>query len=213
MFTGIIEDVGELVSLERKGRTAKVTVKAGLPLGEIEIGESIAVNGACLTLERLDGGALVFHALAETMRRTNLASLRQGDPVNLERALRLGDRLGGHLVSGHVDATGKVTACRRNGDDLELTVAIPDNADFPVVPKGSIAINGVSLTIARINGHEVTVCLIPHTWKATNLQFAKPGTLLNLEADMLGKYVQQAIRAQSEPKRPITLSTLSDAGF
>ena len=213
MFTGLIEKMAPCRKLDISGEHGRLFLENVFPPAELSAGESIAVNGACLTLERLDGGALVFHALAETMRRTNLASLRQGDPVNLERALRLGDRLGGHLVSGHVDATGKVTACRRNGDDLELTVAIPDNADFPVVPKGSIAINGVSLTIARISGHEVTVCLIPHTWKATNLQFAKPGTLLNLEADMLGKYVQQAIRAQSEPKRPITLSTLSDAGF
>ena len=214
MFTGLIEKMAACRSLETSGQQAKLVLENPFQDDALVVGESIAVNGACLTLERHDSHALVFHTLAETLRRTNLGALKTDSLVNLERALRLGDRLGGHFVSGHVDATGTILACQRRHDDLELTVTIPDGADFPAVPKGSIAINGVSLTIADLHPGRLTVCLIPHTWKATNLQFARPGALVNLEADLLGKYVRQALAAtNARPESRLTLDSLTQAGF
>ncbi len=211
MFTGIIEDVGELVSLERKGRTAKVTVKAGLPLGEIEIGESIAVNGACLTVEKVAAGTIRFHALAETLSRTNLGGLRPGDRVNLERAMKLGGRLGGHIVTGHVDFCAKVLSAGQNGDDFELKIAFPPEQHDYFVPKGSVAVNGVSLTIASLADDSFTVCLIPVTRSATNLDYLSAGGLANIETDILGKYVVGAMRRGKASD--ITMETLINAGF
>ncbi len=211
MFTGIIENVGELVSLERKGRTAKVTVKAGLPLGEIEIGESIAVNGACLTVEKIAAGTIRFHALAETLSRTNLGGLRAGDRVNLERAMKLGGRLGGHIVTGHVDFCAKVLSAGQNGDDFELRIAFPPEQRDYFVPKGSVAINGVSLTIASLSDDSFTVCLIPVTRSATNLDSLSAGSLANIETDILGKYVVGAMHRGKASD--ITMETLINAGF
>lgn len=214
MFTGLIEKMAACRKLEISGNQGKICLDNPFADRELVIGESIAVNGVCLTLEQFDSSALVFHALAETLRRTNLGSLGKGGMVNLERALKLGDRLGGHLVSGHVDATGRVLACHRQQDDLELTVELPeDQEEFPVVMKGSITINGISLTIARLEGRQATVCLIPHTWKVTNLQYVKPGAFVNLEADMLGKYVAQALKPYQQGKSRVTMDMLTEAGF
>ena len=211
MFTGIIEDAGELVSLERKGRTAKVTVRTGLPLSEIEIGESIAVNGACLTVEKVSAGNIHFHALAETLSRTNLGGLRNGDCVNLERAMKLGGRLGGHIVTGHVDFCSKVLSAGPNGDDYELRIAFPHEQRDYFAPKGSVAVNGVSLTIASLADDSFTVCLIPVTRNATNLNSLSVGSLVNIETDILGKYVVGALRHNNA--QGITLETLINAGF
>ena len=211
MFTGIIEDIGELVSLERNGRTAKVIVRAGLPLDEIEIGESIAANGACLTVEKVSAGTIRFHALAETLSRTNLGGLRTGARVNLERAMKLGGRLGGHIVTGHVDFCAKVLSAGQNGDDFELRIAFPsDQRDF-FAPKGSVAVNGVSLTIASLSDDSFTVCLIPVTRDATNLNALSAGSLVNIETDILGKYVVGALHHGNA--QGITMETLINAGF
>ena len=211
MFTGIIEDKGEFVSLERKGRTAKVTVKSDLPLAEIELGESIAVNGACLTVEGIVSGAIRFHALAETLSRTNLGGLRSGDCVNLERAMKLGGRLGGHIVTGHVDFCAKVLSAGRNGDDYELKIGFPPEQRDYLVKKGSVAVNGVSLTIASLADDSFTVCLIPVTRDATNLSSLSAGSPVNIETDILGKYVVGAMR-HGNPQG-ITMETLINAGF
>ncbi len=211
MFTGIIEDIGELVSLERNGRAAKVTVRAGLPLNEIELGESIAVNGACLTVEKVSAGTISFHALAETLSRTNLGGLRSGAKVNLERAMKLGGRLGGHIVTGHVDFCAKVVSAGQNGDDFELRIAFPPEQRDYFAPKGSVAVNGVSLTIASLTDDSFTVCLIPVTRSATNLNALTAGSLVNIETDILGKYVVGALRRSNA--QGITMETLINAGF
>ena len=211
MFTGIIEDMGELVSLERKGRSAKVMVRSGLPLDEIEIGESIAVNGACLTVEKVSAGTIRFHALAETLSKTNLGGLRAGEHVNLERAMKLGGRLGGHIVTGHVDFCAKVLSAGKKGDDYELRIGFPtDQRDF-FAPKGSVAVNGVSLTIASLADDSFTVCLIPVTRNATNLNALSAGSLVNIETDILGKYVVGAVRHGNS--QGITMESLINAGF
>lgn len=212
MFTGLVETTGQLRSISRQGKTAKLAVETTLPQAEIAIGDSVAVNGACLTVEEKPGGGLlVFHALQETLSRTNLGQCRAGAEVNLERALRLGDRLGGHLVSGHIDGTAKVVGIKTGQDDIRLTIALPPLLSPLLIPKGSVAVNGVSLTIADLGDTAFTVCLIPHTWKATNLHRLKPGSLVNLEADMLGKYI---LRWQQVGSRTaVDMDTLRQAGF
>ena len=216
MFTGLVETVGTLKSLAIKGKAAGIAVAADFPDGGgLAIGDSVAVNGVCLTVTRLDGGIIEVHALAETLRRTNLGGLKTGQTVNLERALRLGDRLGGHVVSGHVDGAAPVTAIGRNGDDLELQVALaPELAPF-LVMKGSIAVNGVSLTVARLDRASFGVCIIPHTWTHTNLCRLKPGDRVNLETDILGKYVLRQRELEDAPSSSSTVSmdTLANAGF
>jgi riboflavin synthase len=189
MFTGLIEDVGELAGRMPLGNAAKLTVRTALPASGIEVGDSIAVNGACLTVESMADGVVRFHALNETLNRTNLGGIAIGGRVNLERALCLGDRLGGHLVSGHIDTTAAVQKVGKAGEDIVLTVALPKSLQALLIPKGSIAINGVSLTIAELAKSNFSVRIIPHTWSATNLPGLTSGSPVNLEADLVGKYV------------------------
>ena len=211
MFTGLIEDIGKLVGLERHGKAAKLSVSSTLPLAEIAIGDSIAVNGACLTVESAGAGVIHFHTLAETLSRTNLGFASKGTPLNLERALCLGSRLGGHIVTGHVDFCAEVLSAGRKGDDFELEIAIPDGQQSYFVEKGSVAVNGVSLTIADVTPNRFKVCLIPLTRAKTNLDSLKPGDKVNVETDILGKYVVGMLHAPE--KKGITMDTLINAGF
>lgn len=220
MFTGLVESVGKLV-----GRSGEhIRVRPARRFESPQFGESVAVNGCCLTLERdFPDGTLEFFTLAETLDRTNLGRLPIGSPVNLERALRLGDRLGGHLVSGHIDSVAAVLSFTRCADgDFELVVELPELLAPEVVEKGSIAIDGVSLTVVRVEKGSFAVRLIPVTRAETALAGRTPGTLVNLEGDLIGKYVlrQLALRdggAAGEPERcsgsSISMETLRQAGF
>lgn len=209
MFTGIVEMRGTLQA--RRGH--QLLIRTAKPLPDPVYGESIAVNGCCLTLESWNGTELTFHVLAETLDRTNLGALKIGASVNLERALKVSDRLGGHLVSGHIDAVGKVLA-RHIARDVELTVAFPEELAKFIVWKGSIAIDGVSLTVARLEGNTFTVCLIPVTLAETALEEREPGMPVNLETDLAGKYiVRQLELAEAGRKSNITMDTLQEAGF
>lgn len=213
MFTGLIEDVGTLVARERGGESAKFAIATNLPIAEFAIGESVAVNGACLTVEsKAESGLLHFHTLAETLSRTNLGDIPLNSAVNLERAMRLDGRLGGHLVSGHVDAVARVVSVAMQRGDFVLTVSLPENLAPLAIPKGSIAVNGVSLTIASLAKDRFTVHIIPHTWGATNLKDLTSGGAVNLEADLIGKYVlrhQELIAGVSS----VTMDSLRDSGF
>ena len=211
MFTGLIEDVGSLVECRRLGKTAKLSVRTALPEAELAIGDSIAVNGACLTIESFGGGIVHFHCLEETLSRTNLGSVGRGGRLNLERALRFGDRLGGHIVSGHVDFCGKVLVAGRQGDDFALEISFPDEHRPCIVEKGSIAVNGVSLTIAAVERNAFRLALIPVTLGKTNLGDLAVGDSVNIETDMLGKYV--AANLATCKKSEITMKTLLEAGF
>ena len=213
MFTGLIEDVGELVARRSLGRSGKLEIRTGMPLDELDAGDSVAVNGACLTVEEADAASrrLAFHTLTETLSRTNLAERPLGSEVNLERALRLGDRLGGHLVQGHVDATGPILAIDRREDDLVVRVSLPERIRHLVIPKGSIAVDGISLTIADLGREWFEVHIIPHTWSETSLRSARPGDPVNLEADMLGKYVLRQRELASGGT--VTEASLREAGF
>ncbi len=186
-------------------------VDTGLPAtANLKIGDSVAVDGCCQTIVTLDGAVCAFDCLAETLDRTNFAHYKAGQRVNIEPALAVGDRLGGHIVQGHVDAAVPVLSIARRGGDLALTVKRPSRGDFPAVEKGSIAINGVSLTIAELTEEGITVCIIPHTWEATALNTLKAGSKVNLEADILGKYIAEL--CGKTPSR-VTLESLQNAGF
>lgn len=212
MFTGLIESTGEFRSRLRQGTSAKLEIAAGFPLGDIELGESIAVNGACLTVEEVDSasGSLRFHCLSETLERTSLGILSPGSVVNLERALCLGGRLGGHLVQGHVDCTAEIFDIGTRGDDTVFCIALPDSIAPLVIHKGSIAVDGISLTIAELKSDSFAVHVIPHTWANTNLREASDGDLVNLEADLVGKYVLRQGRGKTGG---ITMGDLTSAGF
>lgn len=218
MFTGLIEDVGTLVARHSLGHAGKLRVATALPLADVKLGDSIAVNGVCLTVEELIPSAkeLVFHTLSETLVRTNLGQIPTGGAVNLERALRLGDRLGGHLVSGHVDGTAAITGITRSADDWVFTIQLPPSLAAGLIMKGSIAIDGISLTVASLTSTSFSVHLIPHTLAKTNLEGATAGRIVNLETDMIGKYIlRQAELGQVSTggNKPVTMENFLQAGF
>jgi len=191
MFTGIVETVGKIVRLERGERLASVVVEAPAVCVGVKRGDSIAVNGACLTVTAVDGGRLSFEAVAETLARTNLGELTIGSGVNLERAVRADQRLDGHIVQGHVDVVGRVRALQREGADVRLFIACDPPFLALLVEKGSVAIDGVSLTVVRVEAGGFDVALIPHTLESTTLGQHSVGDRVNLEADVLGKYVKR----------------------
>ncbi len=214
MFTGIVQSIGEVREFRREGGGARLAVSTGLDPADIRLGDSIAVDGCCQTVAAFDGGACVFHALAETLDRTVFGEYRAGRKVNIEPALRLGDRLGGHIVTGHVDGVVAVKSIARRGGDIALTLARPPlpPEEFPLVPKGSIAIGGVSLTVAELTAETVTVCIIPHTWEHTTLQFLRAGMRVNVEGDAIGKYVAGLMQPHTPTSR-VTLEAMREAGF
>ena len=217
MFTGLIEKTGVLTGRESGAKAGRLFVKPDTPWTDLESGESIAVNGACLTFEKKSGGSLVFFVMKETLDRTNLGGLAVGARVNLERALSFGSRLGGHLVSGHVDAAVKVVSFGRIGDDYELRMEMPADLRIFFVPKGSVCVNGVSLTLTDVNDKTFAVRLIPTTRRETNLDGLKSGDLVNIETDLIGKYVCEQLRhmdgAAGQGGRKLTMDDLTEAGF
>lgn len=196
MFTGIIEATGKVSMLELLPKGGRLVLQAGrLAVAELGEGESVAVNGCCLTVTSINAatGELAFDLLRETLDVTNLGGLRVGSVVNLERSLRLGDRLSGHMVQGHVDATGTITRLEHQGQDHCLTITMPPGFVRQIIPRGSIAIDGCSLTAAQLDGDTVTCFIIPHTWEVTRLHALAIGDKVNLEFDMIGKFVRRML--------------------
>jgi riboflavin synthase len=191
MFTGIVETVGRVTEVEPGGERTRLTVEAPEVTGGVKLGDSVAVNGCCLTVVAFDARTLVFDAIQETLDKTSVGLLEVGSRANLERAVPAGGRLDGHIVQGHVDGTGTVRALTHDGDDVRLEVACgPDVAEY-LVPKGSVAIDGVSLTVVGARDDGFDVALIPHTLAVTTLGEREAGDRVNLEADVLGKYVKK----------------------
>ena len=202
MFTGIVEAVGAVAALRRASHSTRIEIEAPGLAAEVGVGDSVAVNGACLTVTAASGARMSFEAVAETLARTGLGGLRVGARVNLERALRAGDRLDGHIVQGHVDGTGTVRVLERAGDDVRLHVDCgPEVAEY-LVPKGSVAIDGVSLTVVSARADGFDVALIPHTLAVTTLGDRRPGDRVNLEADVLGKYVRRYLERLTPGRTP-----------
>lgn len=194
MFTGIVREVGRVVAVEGgAGEGAVVVVDAPATAPGVEVGGSVAIDGVCLTAETVDGARLRFHAVPETLRRTSLAGLAGGDAVNVEPALRAGEPLGGHLVQGHVDGIGRVQSVEAEGEGLRVVVEAPPAILRYCVEKGSIAVHGVSLTVAELFDDAFGVALVPHTLEATTLGELVPGREVNLEVDVLAKYVERLL--------------------
>jgi len=192
MFTGLVETLGTIARSANTGAGRVLTVSEAIA-PRLSIGESVAVNGVCLTVVAIRGNEFDFEVGPETLLKTNLGSLRTGDRVNLERSLRVGDRLGGHFVQGHVDAVGKIESRSHNGDWEDVWFGCRDELTRLMVPKGSIAVDGVSLTLVNVEAERFSVMLIPHTQSMTTLGFKKSGDWVNLEADMLAKHVAKLL--------------------
>ena len=194
MFTGIVEGMGKIAQItNRRDGTRRVTVDAAFALGKLPKGASIAVDGVCLTVTSSRGRRFSADLGPETLACTNLDRLQKGVKVHLERPMRLGDPVGGHLVAGHVDGTGRVLAARRDGRALELRVEVPGALAAEIAPKGSVAIDGVSLTVNRVVGGRFSVMLIPHTLKMTCLGKRAPGDRVNIETDLIAKHVTRTV--------------------
>lgn len=192
MFTGLIADLGQVVACERGTQGAELEIETPLA-DELAVGDSIAVNGVCLTATSVGRGQFGAQAIAETLRRTSLSALGPGSHVNLELPLRVGDRLGGHIVQGHVDAVAAVQSAQQDGFSRVITVALPPELARHAVLKGSIALDGVSLTISALEAESLSVSLIPETLQRTTLGAAQPGDLLNVEVDVLAKHVERLL--------------------
>lgn len=219
LFTGIVEELGQVRKVNRGAASAQLCVAAAKVMAGLAVGDSVAVNGVCLTVTSLLGDAFTVDVMAETLAKTNLGELKIGDRVNLERALRFGDRLGGHLVTGHVDGVGRILRKEKREIAWVFTIAAPREVARYLVRKGSVAVDGISLTVVDAWDEGFTVSVIPHTAAVTTLGFKGPGDTVNLEADLIGKYVEKflgASRPQGEGKPgagKIDQNFLAEHGF
>ena len=213
MFTGIIEEVGHV---NRIGGGSLV-IDCHKVLEDVQLGDSIAVNGVCLTVTHFDKSSFTADVMPETVRRTSLAELKKGSPVNLERALTLASRLGGHIVSGHIDGTGEIIKFADEGNAILMTISAGPELLRYIVEKGSVALDGISLTVAQVTDSDFTVSLIPHTREVTNLGSKKTGSPINIETDVLGKYVEKMLKGSSsapaKAQSNMTLDFLRENGF
>lgn len=214
MFTGIVEQVGKVTGIKEERGTRRLTVSASRMIKELKKGDSIAVSGVCLTAVNLTPNSVAFDLAEETWTRTSFSRMHEDALVNLELPMRADGRFGGHIVQGHVDGTGEFVALDRipGANDYWLRIRIPEDLERYVISKGSLSIEGISLTVAKIEGTEVTVAIIPHTREMTNLRSLKPGDPVNLEVDMIAKYVEKMVKGES-PSSPLTVERLVQQGF
>lgn len=215
MFTGLVEEIGRVESVVKSTKSSRITIKAKKILEGVELGDSISTNGVCLTVTSFDTGRFSVDVMAETMRSSNLSSFSPGDEVNLERALSLGDRLGGHIVSGHIDGMGTILNFQREDNAVWITIGCSPEVLKYIIYKGSIAIDGVSLTVAYVDESVFKVSIIPHTKDMTTLLVKKVGDKVNLECDMIGKYIEKLLGAKEQApiKKGIDLDFLNENGF
>jgi riboflavin synthase len=211
MFTGLIKTIGTVQKATPSGGSKEFTIKAAEIITEIEIGDSVAVNGICTTVTAVQPDGFRFTAAPETLKKTTAGNWKIGTEVNLELPLKVGDALHGHWVQGHVDTTVNIVKRHTAGSSVLLTVEIPKTLINQIVPRGSVALDGVSLTVARMEGNRITVSLIPHTLEKTTLRHHNIGDHLNLETDILGKHVIQYLQSQQESK--VNLDSLREQGF
>lgn len=210
MFTGIVEEMGTVRRLNQSPNRCELELSASKVLEGTQIGDSIAVNGVCLTVIRLGEEHFTADVMPETLRRSNLGQLKPGSKVNLERAMAANGRFGGHIVAGHIDGTGKILAMQPEGNAVLVTISATPELLRYVVEKGSIAIDGISLTVAKVSHTDFTVSLIPHTGEETTLLRHRPGEIVNLETDIIGKYVEKLMQPKSGG---VTMELLQQNGF
>ncbi len=216
MFTGIIEEIGTILSVQKGSKSARLTIQGALVFDDLKLGDSVAINGVCLTATSLSGRVFTADVMRETLSRSNLGDLRAGSRVNLERAMLSGGRFGGHIVSGHIDGTGQIS--RMDMDDNAVWVTIEAAAEILkyITEKGSITIDGISLTVARVDEKSFAVSVIPHTGRETTLLDKAVGSTVNLENDIVGKYIERFVGLNTKKEQPaskITMDFLAKAGF
>ncbi|WP_062514900.1 riboflavin synthase [Halobacillus sp. KGW1] len=215
MFTGIVEEIGTMKSVKNKTEALEVTVEADVVVKDVQLGDSISVNGVCLTVAGFTDKTVTFDVMPETYRATNIHELKQGSPVNLERAMAAGGRFGGHLVSGHIDGTGTIVSKKPESNAVYYEIELPDELIHYFVYKGSIAVDGTSLTVFGVSENKVTISLIPHTVEHTVLGGKDRGDRVNIECDMIGKYVAHFLGAEKKHEQAAGMSQqfLKDNGF
>lgn len=215
MFTGIIEEIGTISAVRRNPLEAKLTISAEKIFSDLKIGDSFAVNGVCLTASEISGNTFTADVMNETFHRSSLSELKSGSPVNLERAMAADGRFGGHIVAGHVDGTGVITNIRKDDNAVWYTISAENSIMKYIIEKGSVAVDGISLTVAEVLKDSFSVSVIPHTAKETILSQKKPGDTVNLENDLVGKYVEKLLNFNHDekPKSRITREFLANAGF
>jgi len=215
VFTGLVQAIGTIIKTEILGRDLRISISSNPQFENIEIGESIAVNGACLTVERNNGDIFSVYASEETLKRTNLKNITTGTKVNLERAIRPIDRLGGHLVSGHVDCLSVVKEIKEVGESTKYTLNFPEKFSKYVVEKGSIALDGISLTINQCGSNFIEINIIPETKNKTTISQWKVGTKVNTEFDIVGKYIEKMVSPweKNSEKKELTIDFLREHGF
>lgn len=217
MFTGVIEELGKILAIDRQGISGSIRIRAKKVLEGTRIGDSIAVNGICLTVVSMQEGQFTADVMAETIRRSSLSGAKPGDAVNLERAMAADGRFGGHIVSGHIDGTGYIRSYRREENAVWVTIGAKPDILRLIVEKGSICIDGISLTVAAVTEDAFSVSVIPHTGTQTTLLMHEPGAVVNLENDVVGKYVERLlhftdVKSSPEPSG-ITMEFLAEHGF
>lgn len=215
MFTGIVEEIGSLKAVKNKTESLELKLSADKVLEDVQLGDSISVNGVCLTVTGYSKDTVSFDVMPETYRATTLNELTQGSPVNLERAMSANGRFGGHLVSGHIDGTAKIVSKKPESNAIYYEIELPDDLVHYFVYKGSIAVDGTSLTVYGVEENKVTISLIPHTVEHTVLGGKGPGDLVNIECDMIGKYVAHFLGNQQseQSKSSVSMNLLKDNGF
>ena len=213
MFTGIIEEVGTVKAVQHGGNNSFIRIEAKKVLEDVHLGDSIAVNGVCLTVTHFDSTTFQADVMNETLSRSSLGTLTNGSPVNLERAMAAGGRFGGHIVSGHIDGTGSIADIRNDGIAVWYTVSANPEILRYIVEKGSIAIDGISLTVAKVTESTFSVSIIPHTASQTILGTKKVGDTVNLENDIVGKYVQKLMKPAKTEKSGVSMEMLAKNGF
>ncbi len=214
MFTGIVEELGTVKRIDRGSNSCQISILAKKVLEDVKLGDSIAINGVCLTVISFDQDNFAADMMAETLEKTNLKNLGSGQRVNLERATRLGDRMGGHLVQGHVDAVGTIVEQQKVDIAQVIRISAPEELLHYLVAKGSVAIDGISLTVVEVLADSFTVSIIPHTAKMTTLGLKKTGDTVNLESDIIGRYVEKLLkRSEGKKKTVLTSEYLAQHGF
>ena len=211
MFTGLVEEIGIVHTVNHYRYSRRFTISAHKVVNDVNVDDSICINGVCQTVIQYDPSSFVVQAVDETLRKTNFGNLKIGDPVNLERSLRPTDRMGGHFVQGHVDGTAKVVRIEPQSAGKLLSLELPEQLLSFVVPLGSIALDGVSLTVARLQGNLATIALIPHTLACTNFKHLKPGSILNVETDLIGRYIVKQLAPYH--KGALSQKMLEESGY
>lgn len=213
MFTGIIEEIGQVENILYIAESAEIFIKAKLVLEDSKVGDSISVNGVCLTITQFSDSGFAADVLAETMRRSNLNLLKRSDKVNLERALAANSRFGGHIVAGHIDSTGKIIETKKESNGIWIKIESDSSFLRYIVEKGSVAIDGISLTVVAVTDTWFSVCIIPHTSQETTLNIKGVNDIVNLEADIVGKYVEKFMGYRTNNESTLTLEFLQKNGF